>query len=145
MTLEQTLELHFNNKSRKKYLLEDMKYSETGKLVVDETYQIQEITDSINRKKKENKAVTSFYKSSDLNALALIEKINHFLIKQYLLQSDKQAFKSSISELNENYGQDQVDKILREYSLNFSGNSEQNLNKKIDSVSLRELLLENMQ
>lgn len=142
MTLEQSLELHINNKSRKEFFLENMKFSETGKLVVDESYQIQEITENINKKKKENPDFREFYKSSDLNALALIEKINHFLIKKYLLESDNLAFKSTLSLLNKNYGQDEVDKILSEYCNNFSGETKVILDSKINSIPVRELLLE---
>jgi glycosidase len=142
MIMEQSLELHLNNSSRKNYLLENLIFSETGKLIVKENYQIQEITEQINSIRKESGEVENFYKSSDINALALIEKINHFLIKKYLLEADNLAFKSTLNRLNENYGKDEIDKIFEVYNSNFSGKGGIDLENQIDSRPVRELILE---
>jgi len=150
MILDQSLELHFSNKSRKEYLLEDLNFTETGKLVVKESYNIKEITEKLNTAKRDQTANEFFFKSGDLNALGLIEKINHYLIKQYLLVADNLVMKSAIKQLNENYGEDEIDKILIEYSRNFSNeliytnkeNVEDFLKREIDSIPVRELLLE---
>ena len=150
MILDQSLELHFSNKCREDYLLEDLKYSDTGKLIVDESYQIKEITESLNKTKRERTETDQFFKSSDLNALALIEKINHFLIKSYLLKSDNLAMKSTLTLLNDNYGDDQIDKIFIGYFNSFSNNTvlekyentENYLNQSVETTPVRELLLE---
>jgi len=142
MIMEQSLELHLNNKSRKNYILEDLVFSATGKLLLFENYQIQEITEKINNIRKEVGEVENFYKSSDLNALALIEKINHFLIKKYLLEADNLAFRSTLHRVTETYGKDQIDKIFKEFNANFSGAADFDLDSHVDTVPLRELLLE---
>jgi glycosidase len=150
MTLEQSLELHFSNQCRNKYSLEDLNYSDTGKLIVNESYQIKEITQTLNTKRNELSQLDFYFKSSDLNALALIEKINHFLIKTYLTEADNLAMKSTLATLNKNYGSEQIDKILIKYCTNFSNkiiyhkneDAQQFLENKINNIPVRELLLE---
>ncbi|MDA3809493.1 MAG: alpha-amylase family glycosyl hydrolase [Spirochaetaceae bacterium] len=144
MTLEQSLELHLSNVSRKKYSLEDLNFSETGKLVVNDSYQINEISENLNTIKKERSDIDFYFKSGDLNALAIIEKINHFLIRQYLLEADNLGMRSTLSLLDGNYGKKEVDKILTEYSRNFSSKKRADhvLEGKINNIPVRELLLE---
>ena len=142
MTLEQSLELHLSKKCRKDYLLDNLSFSETGKLLIEDSYQIHEITESINQSKRAFSDFKNFYKSSDLNALALIEKINHFIIKNYLMEADNLAFKSILTNLNENYGKDEVDKIFKEYNQIFSERTEDSLNDNIGAIPRRELFLE---
>ena len=61
MTLEQSLELHLSKKCRKEYHLEDLSYSETGKLIIKDSYQIHEITESINKAKRTFSDFKNFY------------------------------------------------------------------------------------
>lgn len=142
MLMDKSLELHVNKKSRNSYLTGNHRYSPIGKLLISESYQIREITEKINQIKKKNNDVQFFYKSSDLNALALIERINHFLIKKYLLEADNLAFSSTLNKLNNSYGNNKIDRILQEYLSNFSAKEKLNLAYVVDGIPIRELLLE---
>ncbi len=142
MNMEQSLELHVNNDSRRNFQLEKFKFSETGKLIVNDSYRIQEITEQINSIKKGQGELEKFYKSSDLNALALIERINHYLIKRYLMESDNLAFSSTLALLNKNYSKEQIDNVFIKYNSHFSSITRLDLESTVDSVPLRELFLE---
>lgn len=142
MNMEQSLELHVSNDSRHNFQLKKFKFSETGKLIAEDSYRIQEITELINTVKKGHGELDNFYKSSDLNALALIERINHYLIKRYLMDSDNRAFSSTLALLNENYSKDQIDNVFIKYNSHFSSISRLDLETTVNSVPLRELLLE---
>lgn len=150
MILEQSLELHLTKLCRKKYDLTNLNYSETGKLLIDESYQIKEITQTLNSRKKELSEIKTYFKSSEINALALIEKINHHLIRLYLRTKDNLAMKSSLTLLNESFGSDQMDKLFIRYCIDFPGKFiiEKNedpanfIDTKIDNIPVRELLLE---
>lgn len=140
--IEQFLELHVNNNSRRMFQLEKLSFSDTGKLIVKDSYQVQEIAEQINKVKKGKGELERFYKSSDLNALALIERINHYLIKRYLLEADNLAFSSTLALLNRKYSKEQIDNVFIKYNTLFSSAGKLDLDRKIETIPLRELFLE---
>lgn len=137
-----TLEMHLRNECREKYNLKELSFSETGKTLLKGNYQIQDLTENINKIKRKNSELEEFYHSSDLNALALIERINHYLIGRYLLESDNLAFNSALKTLSEQYGKGKIDAMLKLYGQFFSGGPERSLDDPIENSPAREKILE---
>ncbi|MBN2657492.1 MAG: hypothetical protein JXR86_10550 [Spirochaetales bacterium] len=139
---DMTLELHLRNECREKYSLKELSFSETGKTLLEGNYQIQDMTENFNKVKRLNNVLEDFYHSSDINALALIERINHYIISRYLRESDNLAFRSSLNTLYGLYGEKTIDSMLRLYNSHFSGTPGRSLDEPIDNVPAREKILE---
>jgi glycosidase len=114
-----TFEFHTSSKARKKFKLEDNLFTITGDLIIADFDIARYLADKINQVKKTGKDQQALTTPGQVYAVGLIHEILHFLVGYYETQINPGVFSRGIKFLKGNLGDEDTDKILLEFLIEF--------------------------
>ena len=114
-----TFEFHTSSKARKKFKLEDNLFTITGDLIIADFDVARYLADKINQVKKTGKDQQALTTPGQVYAVGLIHEILHFLVGYYETQINPGVFSRGIKFLKGNLGDEDTDKILLEFLIEF--------------------------
>ncbi|MCB9260401.1 MAG: alpha-amylase [Ignavibacteriales bacterium] len=143
-----TFEFHIAKQIREKYQLDESFFSITGNVVFANFYQVRLFVQKINAKRD----IALHISPGEANGAGLLHEIYHLAIKNYVRKIFPNAFSEAISNLENNYGEQNIEKLLKEFIKVFPPlkvykneiSSEEYLKGFTNSIPNREILLEEL-
>lgn len=104
-------EFHIAKEIRKKYEIEDTFFSITGNVILADFASVRKFVQKLNTKRNDANKVSPGY----VNAMGLLDEIYHFILREYETSENPGVFQKALNQLNNQVGEDSVDKILSEF------------------------------
>ncbi|MFA6542556.1 MAG: alpha-amylase family glycosyl hydrolase, partial [Bacteroidota bacterium] len=145
-------ELHINSISREKYKLEEPLFESTGNVVFPNFRAVRELAYQINKERGILGKSDQQIRAGKLNAIGLIDEINHYLVKYYNEIENPNAIQKALRFVHRTVGEAEVEKVLRTFAREFPPRAvyleRQTLDEYIESViqnrAAREIVLEEL-
>ncbi|MBA4310098.1 MAG: alpha-amylase [Chlorobiaceae bacterium] len=153
-------EFHVSISTRQKYQFDHSLFSINGDLIVADFQNARLLSQKINETRRAFNEETNFTTPGQINSLALIHEIFHFIIRHYEVNENPGVFERSINYFTQELGEKELNILLKEYVKNFpplavykgeitvdeylTGYTEEKFNKEIIIEELILLHLENI-
>jgi len=146
------LEFHVSRRSRDRYQFDQALFQLTGNVVFANFHAARVFAQRMNEKRDLISYPEQAVKAGQINAMGLIDEISHLLVENYRRQVNPDVIGQALQSLNARFGQEAVDKLLRQFSDEFPPvtvyRREQTLDDwfqgETNGVPHRELALEEM-
>ncbi len=112
-------ELHVNQHSRKKYKIEDALFESTGNVVFPNFRSVRGLAYAINKERGVLNYPDKQIRAGKLNAIGLLDEINHFLIKLYNEQENPGAVQRAYQHVEKVVGKNELEKTLKIFLTEF--------------------------
>jgi glycosidase len=146
------LEFHVARDSRDYYRFDDWLYSITGNVIFANFRAARLFAQRMNDKRDLLNFPEQAVRASQINALALIHELTHYLFRMYCEQNNPQAVAQSLDWLNEQLGPEAVEASLRKFADEFPAiavyrrdtDLDTYMNGETDGIPNRQVVLEEM-
>jgi len=109
------MEFHISRQARKQYNLDESLFSLNGNVIFGNFHAVRIFVQKMNAQRDLERYPEKSIKAGHINAMGLIDEILHFIIQQYRTQKNPHLWDKAIKWLNDNIGEDEVDKTLRQF------------------------------
>lgn len=107
-----TYYFHVSKESRIKYEFEDTLFSLTGDLIISNAHTARQLTEKINKKRRDDGRQNELISVGQLNALGLIHELFHLLLRKYEETENPGVFGRNLEFLDGTLSSEEVDKTL---------------------------------
>jgi len=104
-------EFHIAGNVRKKYDLDESLFSFNGKVIVTNFSMVRKFVQRVNSKRSAELFITN----GEVNAIGLMDEIFHFILREYEKSENPGVFERALAHLNNNFGIEETEDILREF------------------------------
>lgn len=113
------MEFHISRKSRDYYQFDGKLFSLNGNVLFANFHAVRMFAQKMNKKRNLLDYPELTVRSSDINAMGLIDEILHYIIQLYREDVDPNVFTIAYDMLCETIGKESVQKTLKEFALQF--------------------------
>jgi len=147
-----TMEFHVARDSRDRYRFDESLYAITGNVIFANFYAARLFAQRMNQKRDLVAFPEQAVKPSQINALALIHELTHYMFRLYREQQNPQVLEQSLNWLTEQIGPEAVDAALKKFADQFPAltvyRREQDIDTYLsgatDGMPNRQIVLEEM-
>ena len=145
-------DFHISKSTRIKFKFDDSFYSLNGNLIIANSQAARYISDNINEVRKNEGAYDQLTTAGEINALAILHEVYHYLINQYVQKENPGVIKRSIDFLKSTINEDKLNKVLLNFVEEFPPidvyrgkvKIDEYFNGKIGGKSNKEMILEEL-
>ncbi len=112
-------DFHIRKAIREKYKIEDSLFTINGDLIIANFHTARVLSNKINEQRKAEGRSDQLISPGQLNAVGLMHEIFHFLIRYYEENENPGVIARSISYLNSNIGEDELNRIFLNFIIEF--------------------------
>jgi glycosidase len=146
------MEFHILKKIRDKYDFDDTFFALSGNVILENFHAVRLFTHKLNEKIDLIKYPEKAVRSSQINAMGLIDEILHYVIYLYRQEADRTIFEKGLAWITERCGKAAVEKTLMRFSADYPSlsvykkgmNPADYLEGTTEGVSNRQIILEEM-
>ena len=106
-----TFEFHVSRRARDYYGFDEALFSFNGNVIFANFYAARTFAQKINEKRSPDQTV----KAAQVNALGLIDELQHYALKQYREQKNPRVMQEAVDYLTAQIGPEEVEKTLRRF------------------------------
>ncbi|CAG0936198.1 hypothetical protein TFLX_05064 [Thermoflexales bacterium] len=106
-----TFEFHVSRRARDAYGFDEALFSFNGNVIFANFYAARTFAQKINEKRSPDQTV----RAAQINALGLIDELQHYALKQYREQKNPRVMQEALDYLTAQIGPDEVEKTLRRF------------------------------
>jgi hypothetical protein len=106
-----TFEFHVSRRARDYYGFDEALFSFNGNVIFANFYAARTFAQRINEKRSPDRTV----KAAQINALGLIDELQHYALKQYREQKNPRVMQEALDYLTAQIGPEEVEKTLRRF------------------------------
>jgi hypothetical protein len=106
-----TFEFHVSRRARDHYGFDEALFSFSGNVIFANFYAARTFAQKINEKRPSDQSV----KAGQINALGLIDELQHYALKQYREQKNPRVMQEAFDYLTAQIGPEEVEKTLRRF------------------------------
>ena len=111
-------EFHINRNARLKYRVDEALFESSGNVIFPNFRAVKELAFSMNQM-QEIKDPQKQIRAGKLNALGLLDEINHFLVRYYDEKENSGLIKRAYQYLEQKLGKDKLEKTLSQFLIEF--------------------------
>jgi glycosidase len=110
-----TFEFHVSRRARDHYGFDEALFSFNGNVIFANFYAARTFAQKINEKRSPDQSV----KAGQINALGLVDELQHYVLKQYREQKNPRVMQEAFDYLTAEIGPEEVEKTLRRFVQEF--------------------------
>jgi len=112
-------EFHIHSDIRKKYKVDDVLFGSTGNVVFPNYRTVRELASKINQTRKSSGENKNEIRAGHLNAMGLIDEINHVIIRMYEEQENPGVIHRAYQFLKKSIGNEKLEFTLQKFLTSF--------------------------
>ncbi len=112
-------EFHIHADIRKKYEVDDILFSSSGNVIFPNYRSVRELASKINQGRKRSGEINNEIRAGQLNAMGLIDEINHVIIRLYEEQENPGVIHRAYQYLKNTIGEEKIESSLLQFLKSF--------------------------
>ncbi|MDP1677170.1 MAG: alpha-amylase family glycosyl hydrolase [Bacteroidota bacterium] len=108
-------EFHIHADIRKKYVVDDILFASSGNVIFPHFRSVRELASKINQIRKQSGESKNEIRAGHLNAMGLIDEINHVIIRMYEEQENPGVIHRAYQFLKNSIGEEKLEKTLQQF------------------------------